>query len=162
MATRGDRSGRNRQDSQSAHHERETGSGTQYTPRDALSGLYSVGIIDYFDRELFDFKPYWIISWSDEVGKSTAAVGATRHENHSLPVPFGIQDELLRQGIVEDVVLICRDWGYFYRIPASDFRQFDTSIDDGRRLFKVNRYCKLISKDTLRPIDLAKYQVRIH
>ena len=129
-----------------------------YTSEKALEELRAETTLEDFQREVYERKPYYQVLWPGESAFVDTAIGATMYEDFSSQVPFGVQNELLRQKIVEEVLLICQKWDYVYRIPAADFFDFPMTREGDRRLFTVYRLGQISSEDTPRLVSITKYQ----
>ena len=132
--------------------------GHKFRAQDALKILRSRDMVHEFIPQAYQSFKYYSISWMNEDELVETAVCSTQYRDQSLAVPFGLQDLLLRQGLVEEVLLFCRRWNYIFRIPAADFRQFETTMDEGRRLFQVRRDGLISSEGTIHPIDISGYK----
>jgi hypothetical protein len=131
----------------------------KFTSTDALRHLIEKRLVERYERRTCGRKEYWLIKWSQDSDDTTALVCATQYLDPSEKAPFGAQDQMLRNGKIKEVVLICRKWNHCFRIPSSEFKTFATSMDGERKLFQVDSKDYLSSARTPQPILLTKYLV---
>ena len=131
----------------------------RFQSHNALSIFREHSLIDECLPETYQGKKYFRIGWcgEDDHVSTVLCVTQVQGEGISRWVPFGLQNDLLLSGVVDEALLFCKHWPYYYRIPAADFRTFTTTIDDGRRLFNVNSESQLSSEGTVSRIDLSPY-----
>jgi len=130
----------------------------KYTRDDALSDFWDQGIVDHYSEKKLGQKRYYWIKWRDETDRVDAAVGATLYIQHGF-VPFGIQKALLSSETVSEVVLICREWEHFFRIPASQFRNYSLTEKAGRLYFNVGSDDRIRSRKTVLPIPICSFRI---
>ena len=132
----------------------------RFEAQDAFAIFIDKFLVDEFMPETYQGKKYFQVGWCGEDHVATAlCTTQLQGDGKSGWVPFGLQDVLLRAGKVSEVLLFCKQWDYYYRIPATTFRNFDTTIQDDRRLFNVSRDGELSSEGTSGRIDLMNYRL---
>jgi hypothetical protein len=129
----------------------------EYLPSVAFEQLRELRIVEDYCRETYERKQYWLILWAGDAAYVSTAVGATQYQTSN--IPFGIQNALLRRGVVEEVALFSSNWDYYYRIPAAVLRQIPTTLQDDRKLFQITQWGELTSKGTPRSVSILKYQI---
>jgi hypothetical protein len=130
----------------------------EHIKRVALVDLYNDKLISSLWPEMHGRKQYWKIRWSGESECIKTAVGSTKAFDSSLKAQFGIQDELLRQDIVAEIVLVHKEWPWFYRIPARVFRDYSMTRDGDRRVFQVTWDGEIRSEQTRPSISISAFQ----
>ena len=135
----------------------------RFEATDALMVLKNHGIITAYRALTHNRKRYYDITWAGDGGSERISMCATKTIDDSYIgwAPFGLQNQPMRLNLVTQVILICKSWGYYYKIPVSDFMEFETTVKAGRRLFNVNLQHELSSSGTAERINLKKYQVPI-
>ena len=130
----------------------------EYLRADGLKDLREDQVISSALPMEYRRKKYWQVLWSNESEWIKTAVGATMAVDGASKASFGIQEILLRDGVVGEILLVHKRWQWYYRIPANIFREFSMTRKGDRRVFQVTWEGAIRSKDTPWPISISNYR----
>jgi hypothetical protein len=132
----------------------------KYKQIDGLVDLRTDRVISSIgESKRFQRSRYWDIRWNGEPKSIKTAMGATEnYKDTSLGTMFRIQSKLLSPGIVDEVLLFCKAWDYYYRIPADHFREFRLTQERNCRVFRVTCKDTVSSARTPSPINISNFR----
>ena len=121
---------------------REDRMGKKYTAVFALEDLLDHGHIEAFAHDSYQRSSrshlqYFHVRWDGDEEDVQTAVHATDYLDPNGGLPFGIERELIQEGIVSEVLILCGNLGHYYRVLASDWGMIDPKPESRERFTSV-------------------------
>jgi len=121
---------------------RKNRTGEKYKAVFALEDLLDHDEIEAFahdslQRDIRSHLQYFHIRWKGADSDVQTAVHATEYLDANGGFPIGIERELIKKDIVSEVLILCGNLDYYYRILASEWQSIDPNPESMKRFTSV-------------------------